>query len=389
MKAIPDNISKIISKFLVGVLNKEERAVLSKWLENPDNEKQFYEIVDVEVFLERLKYYQDSNFDSEKAYKKVVRRYSLYREWIPYAAAVLIPLAVAFWTQSDNWQETPKTIELASKTEIQSQPQMPILITDDGEYALGESDTTFVIGGTELVSNHDLLSYNKGNKANETKEGKLIYNTIRTPKGVKYNVVLSDGTEVWLNSETEFRYPVNFSGENREVFVKGEAYFDVTKDKNMPFLVSFEDRQVRVLGTKFNVKSYNNEKHDLVTLVEGSIILADKNDEIKLVPDQQAVIDNTGKTFKIRNVDGDLYTAWKDNVYLYRNETLQTIVNDIERDFDIKVSYQDQEMRNEEFSLKISREISFEDIFSAIEKTNEVDIEIENNNVIIRKAMRL
>lgn len=384
MKDSSNNISKIISKYLMGELNEKEQDTLDRWLENPDNAKQFHQMTAVDTVLERMEQYDKNRFDADKAYAKVIRGMHSNRRWLSYAAAILLPLAIAVGIYIGSSQEQPSVVVAQSGTQ-QVQPKAPILITDEGEYALGEADTTFTIGNTQLVSDQNQLSYQKESDQPQAEAEKLVYNTIKTPKGVKYRVVLGDGTTVWLNSETELRYPVNFSSANREVFVKGEAYFDVAKEANKPFLVHFDDRQIRVLGTKFNVESYQGEQNDWVTLEEGAIQLTAENKELKLSPNKQAVIDNARGSLEMKTVDASVYSAWKDQVYLYKGATLRTIINDFERDFDIHVSCEEEAVLQEKFSLKISSRLSFEAIFSALEKTNELEIEIENNHVIIRK----
>jgi ferric-dicitrate binding protein FerR (iron transport regulator) len=379
MELTPDHISQLISKFLTGKLSKEEKATLDKWLEDPYNEMQFYKIIDAGAFLDKMEQYK--KFDSVKAFQKVNRKHRSYKKWIGYAAVIVLPLAIAMGILSKNWQEAQQY----DNTLVSADPESKdvVLSTGEGLYTLGKSDTTISINNMRLQSDREQLSYQDGG---DTADKKLVYNTLQTPKGLKYKVILSDGTEVWLNSETKFRYPVDFIAANREVFIEeGEAYFDVAKNKNKPFVVNFDGRRVQVLGTQFNVKSYKEEEYDLITLVEGSIELISDNNKVELVPNQQAVINNANQALQLKTVEGSLYTAWKDNVYLYKNQPLQTIVSDLERDFNFRVFYQNPEMKQEKFSLKISRKLPFEAIFSAIEKTHEVDIEIKNNNVIIRK----
>lgn len=380
MELTPDHISLLITKFLTGELSKEEKATLDKWLEDPYNEMQFYKIIDAGAFLDKMEQYK--KFDSAKAFQKVNRKHRSYKKWIGYAAVIVLPLAIAMGILSKNWQEAQQY----NRTLVSADPESKevVLSTGEGLYTLGKSDTTISINNMRLESDREQLSYQDRGEAVE--KASLVYNTLQTPKGLKYKVILSDGTEVWLNSETKFRYPVDFIAANREVFIEeGEAYFDVVKNKDKPFVVNFDGRRVQVLGTQFNVKSYKEEQYDLITLVEGSIELISDDNKVELVPNQQAVINNSSQALRLKTVEGSLYTAWKDNVYLYKNQPLQTIVSDLERDFNFRVFYQNPEMKQEKFSLKISRKLPFEAIFSAIEKTHEVDIEIKNNNVIIRK----
>ena len=381
MELHPEHISQLITKYLTGKLTNKEEELLNTWLEDPYNELQFNKIVDPNSFLTKVDQYK--KYDSSKAYKSVIRKQAKpYKTWLSYAAVIVLPIGIALGFLSKSIWDAPQSNNFIANTEIASTEVL--LSTQEGSYTLGKSDTTLSIGNMHLQTDKEQLSYNTASTS--VKEEKLVYNVLQTPKGVKYKVVLSDGTSVWLNSETKFRYPINFITNKREVFVEeGEAFFDVTSNKDKPFVVNFNDKKIEVLGTEFNVKAYSDEDYDLVTLVEGSIKLKGEHSDIELIPNQQAIINHSNNDMQVKVVEGALYAAWKDNVYLYKDQPLNTIIRDLERDFDIRVFYQNQDLKNEKFSLKISRKLSFEAIFSAIEKTHEIDINIKDNNVIIKK----
>ena len=381
MELEPKHISELITKHLIGKLSVEEKRTLDSWLEEPYNRLQFDKITDAESFLNKFEKYE--KYDTKKIWNKFEKsKRKSIRVWLAYAAVTLIPLCIgALILEMSSFKKSENYL-LSLNKEISSDEIM--LSTNNGSYVLGKSDTTLLIDNINVETGLEQLSYSSKKKSDLPQ--KLVYNTLQTPKGVKYKVVLSDGTEVWLNSETKFRYPVEFVANNREVFVEeGEAFFDVSTNKKKPFVVNFNDKKIQVLGTEFNLKSYNNEEVDLITLLEGSIKLLTENNNIELLPNQQAVVRKANDKMQIKSVEGSFYTAWKDNVYLYKNQPLSTIVSDLERDFDIRVFYKSQNLKNEKFSLKISRKIPFEAIFSAIEKTHEVDIEIKKNTIIISK----
>ena len=380
MELQPEHISQLISKHLTGKLSKDEKALLKSWLADPYNELQFNKIIDANSFLDKVEKYK--KYDSTKAFKKVFNtKRKPVKVWIAYAAAIVLPIVAAVGLLFNTWNKSYNGNILVSN-DISTEEV--VLSTASGAYIIGKKDTTFNIADIQIQSNEEQLSYQVGSAT--AKQVELEYNSLQTPKGLKYKLILSDGTAVWLNSETKFKYPVNFITETREVFVEeGEAFFEVAKNKEKPFIVNFNEKKIRVLGTEFNVKAYKSEDFDLVTLVEGSIRLISEHNNVELIPNQQAIIAHSNNNMQIKTVEGNLFTAWKDNIYLYKNQPLNTIVRDLERDFDIKVFYQNQDLKHKKFSLKISRKLSYESIFSAIEKTHEVDIEINNNNIIIRK----
>ncbi|AZI24145.1 FecR family protein [Pedobacter sp. G11] len=198
----------------------------------------------------------------------------------------------------------------------------------------------------ELDQNHDEikiensgLSYSDGIKIknNPTVE----YQTISTSKGGEYKIVLSDGTKVWLNAATVLQYPTSFGEkiERRVKLVSGEAYFEVAKDKNHPFIVSSKNQNLTVLGTHFNINTYNNEVS--TTLLEGSVKLNSKDDvaSITLKPGERSIADGT--SFRRTDVDLDLTLAWRNCKIKFRDADLKSILNEAERWYDIKVEYED------------------------------------------------
>ena len=152
------------------------------------------------------------------------------------------------------------------------------------------------------------------------------YNRLITPRGGEYAVVLADGTKVWLNAESELHYPVHFPEHEREVHLKGEAYFSVSKQAGKPFVVCVGDSRITVLGTEFNVRNYQDEVV-ATTLVKGAVRIHDAGRECDLTPGQQAVIEADG--IRVREVDTDLYTAWKDGYFIYREKTLEDIMKEL------------------------------------------------------------
>jgi ferric-dicitrate binding protein FerR (iron transport regulator) len=186
-----------------------------------------------------------------------------------------------------------------------------------------------------------------------------------------------------LNADTKFRYPIAFVGDKREVFIEnGEVFFDVVENKKKPFIVNFNHHQVTVLGTQFNVKSYEENNADLVTLAQGSIQI--DNSSVKLVPNQQAVIDRSNSRIKINTVDAHIFSAWKNKHFLYKQDKLENIMNDLSRFYNIKVFYRNEKIKEEMFSLRLSQEDSFETILENFELTGKVEFEINKNNIIIQ-----
>lgn len=210
--------------------------------------------------------------------------------------------------------------------------------------------------------------------------------TITTPKGGEYHIILSDGTEVWLNAASTLKYPITFSAFGyRAVELKGgEAYFQVAKDRNRPFVVTSAGQQVLVLGTHFNINTYNIEAIK-TTLTEGAVRVSGKDaakDTRTLVPGQQAV--NNGKSIKVNTVDTDIELAWKKGKIQFARADLITVMGMISRWYDVEVSYQ-YYPADGKFTGSVSRSTSISEVLDLLESTGEASFKIEGRRVLIMK----
>ncbi|QEH41912.1 FecR family protein [Chitinophaga sp. XS-30] len=189
-------------------------------------------------------------------------------------------------------------------------------------------------GGTQVVLNNGQLLYDAD--AAES----VSYNTIRTPRGRKFMLVLPDETKVWLNAASSIRYPTAFTGNERSVQITGEAYFEVAKNKARPFSVNVNDQvRIVVLGTHFNIKAYDNEASANTTLLEGAVMIASGGKEQRIKPGQQARVSN-GAIHVMNDVDMQQVTAWKDGYFNFNGASLQDVMRQLERWYDIDVHYQ-------------------------------------------------
>jgi transmembrane sensor len=217
------------------------------------------------------------------------------------------------------------------------------------------------------------------NKAQLSKQ----FNQLETSRGEQYQVVLPDGSHVWLNAASSLRYPVAFSGKERVVELMGEAYFEVAHNKAMPFKVKTRQQEVEVLGTHFNVSAYNDEKITATTLMEGSVkvtsVADHKNTIIK--PGQQSTIDSQG--MQVREVDTDEALAWKNGYFLFNNENLGSIMRKISRWYNVEVVYQNDAVKSMVFSGTVSKYKNVSQVIRTLELTNEVHFKIDNNRIIV------
>lgn len=215
----------------------------------------------------------------------------------------------------------------------------------------------------------------------------LSYHTLRTPRGGEYRLVLSDGTIVWLNAESELRYPTDFRGNKREVVLIGEAYFCVSPDKQKPFIVETRGVRTRVYGTEFNVKSYSGTSVD-VTLVKGSVAVekAGIAHEYRLQPGDNAHF--AGSEPEIAKVNLQKYVAWKEGYFYYENERLETIVDELKRWYDFEVIYVGDQVKSLRFELWSDRNSDISVVANLLMQTNKVGVYVEGKKVTILESKR-
>lgn len=268
-----------------------------------------------------------------------------------------------------------------------------ILELSDGRQVLLEKDSSFTLTssvGTEIVSSGTSLNYNpvKTEKEEEQQQEKKaiqeeIYNNLKIPRGGEYSITLSDGTRVYLNAESEFRYPENFLGAERKVYLKGEAYFEVKHLSDKPFVVDVSGVETTVLGTSFNTRSYPEEETIMTTLVSGKLNVANQTNAVILHPGQQAVVQNTDQEISVMEVNTEKYTAWHYGKLIYDNEPLDKILRELSRWYDFELFYEDQGAKQLPFSCNLERYDNLSELLTVLEKTRKIKFSIHKESVVV------
>jgi ferric-dicitrate binding protein FerR (iron transport regulator) len=252
-------------------------------------------------------------------------------------------------------------------------------------------------GKTIILDNaqNGTLAKQGNTTVNKTADGKLVYNlsniadtnavpsinTINTPRGGEYQVILPDGTKVWLNAASSLRFPTRFTGNSRDVEITGEAYFEVTKNKLMPFRVKTSRASIEVLGTHFNVMAYDDETLMKTTLLEGSVNIKSGSATYKLTPGQQAQINATGNTRVTSDIDVDDEVAWKNGIFQFRDAAIDVILRQASRWYDVNVTYKGK-VPPREFTGRLSRNVKASALLNMIKYTG-IDLHIEGKNIIV------
>jgi transmembrane sensor len=212
---------------------------------------------------------------------------------------------------------------------------------------------------------------------------KVLYNTIITPKGGQYQLVLADGTQVWLNAASSLRFPTSFVQKERRVVVSGEAYFEVAKNKERPFVVSVNNAEVQVLGTHFNVMAYKEEGIVKTTLLEGSVRFASENNIRVLKPGQQSQLLNDGQVKVLSGVDINEVMAWKNGIFHFQNADITTVMRQVSRWYDVDVVYQTKQEIKDLFVGETPRSSKLSDVLKILELTGHVKFRIQGKKIIV------
>ncbi|WP_426588623.1 FecR family protein [Mucilaginibacter sp. R-33] len=221
--------------------------------------------------------------------------------------------------------------------------------------------------------------------AEQPHEGVPRINTITTPRGGQYEVILGDGTSVKLNAASYIRFPEFFSGATREIELNGEAYFEVAKDKAHPFIVKANGTQVQVFGTHFNINAYSDNPDITTTLLEGSVKMSKGTAAIMLLPGQQGTVNQNGSSIKVQKADVEANMAWINGFFIFHDQSIVNIMKQVSRWYDVDIEYQDTQVQENEFGGTISKYKDIKELLDNIKLTGSIHYKIEGRRVIIMK----
>jgi transmembrane sensor len=230
-----------------------------------------------------------------------------------------------------------------------------------------------------------IRKYNTGSIAYASNNSSLpanATNTITVPAGGNYNVILPDGTSVWLNSVSSLTYPVNFKGKTRSVSLQGEAYFEVTKNPDKPFVVQVNAMRVTVLGTHFNVNAYQEHHGIQTSLLEGSVRLSQASEKVTLVPGEQGTVDRESSNMNVAKVNMNKVVGWKNGYFMFQDDNIKDIMEQIARWYDVDVEYRG-DLHNKLFGGIYSRNKDIKELLKGLELTGLVHFKIEGRRIIV------
>ena len=349
-------LARIIAASLRGKANDEEQRTLREWLSVSTRNEKIYDGFKDGKRLEQ-KIVESRQINWEKDYQQFItkrqrtRKNRRMKTIIRYAAILTLPIVAAsiFLLQKNDRQAIVSISEVIKPGEHKA-----VLITGGGDrITLSDSTLSPIQEQNGMIVNvmNNKVFYTLPEDSLCTQESP-IFNTLQIPRGGEYFLTLADGTEVWLNAETEIRYPVQFTGNKRVVYLDGEAYFTVAPDKKKPFTVVSTHASVSVLGTQFNFRAYPDEQDVQTTLVSGSVIMQSEKykQQVKLVPGEQGVLEKRSANLTKLEVNTYLYTAWKDGRFAFRDARLEDLFNILARWYDLSVFYQSPEAKDIRFT---------------------------------------
>lgn len=376
------NIEEIIIKRLSEEhLSEEESAFFDKWYQNSSNREYYNDLLKIRsgIIASQVK----ERIDKRKAWNQVrpARKISLIRTLLKFAAIMILPLSLGvFLLIRENKQEKVVYAEVP----VQPGRKQAVLTLSSGQQVMLADTIVHVNEKGMVISNFPdkELVYKI---MNDTMKTETIYNTVTVPRGGEYKLVLADGTIVWLNSDSHIRYPVTFSGNTRQVELEGEAYFEVAKDVEKPFIVRMNEYNVRVTGTQFNVRNYSNESL-ATTLVEGGVQIERKGKVDRLRPGQQAVLENNEIRIRVVNVEEQV--AWRHGAFGFTQCRLENIMEELARWYDVDVFYMNQQVKDYHFSAWFKRSSSINEVINILEKTKKISLDLKGRILTVKDISR-
>lgn len=378
-------IARLIARYLSDEIGEEEQAELTRWRdESPENERLFQEICKEENIKQNMQKRQ--TFHAEDGWEGVQRKIQRHRfrhrilNICKYAAIFIFPVAIATVAIYKSGNE-PQPL---SQVEEQIVPggKKAVLILDNGE-AIDLKSTSGVElkekDGTVIQVDSTVLNYQQ---APARTSEKLAYNKVNVPRGGEYQLMLSYGSKVQLNSMSSIRFPVQFAQDCRLVELEGEAYFEVSKT-GQPFIVQTKGMKIEVLGTTFNISAYANEEYQ-TTLVSGSVKVQTENGSNRILkPSEQACITPGSNQINVRNVDTAFYTSWIHGKINFKDQRLDDIMKTLARWYDMDVVYENEATKELRFGCYVNRYNEITPLVKLLEQTGRVTVTVEGKTIKI------
>lgn len=384
-----------IEHYLAGTASDAEKKIVNEWYHS-FNDEEVEVASDISSLRDQIKARIHSRVQQNIRNQKRTAPVMPLRTKRVAAAAILAAVTATGTYLALSKPHANSTVSSASdrpaKTNIQPGGNNAVLTLADGSQIVLDSAQN---GTLRLQGNTRVIKLDNGQLAYKTNTSTPIsaisYNTISTPRGGQYKIVLADGTEVWLNSASSLKFPTAFAGEGREVFLSGEGYFEVKgiraqNNRKIPFIVSVsssgtaKDMKVKVLGTKFNIMAYGDEEAVKTTLIEGAVSAANSADSILIRPGQQAAVKSADAKFSVTDADIKEALAWKNGEFRFKEMNIKSIMRQLARWYNVDVGYRG-DLANVELSGVIAKKENILQLLDVLETTGKVHFQVSGNRI--------
>ncbi|MET1055794.1 MAG: FecR domain-containing protein [Pedobacter sp.] len=377
---------RLVKSYLDGTATPKQASTVEQYFDLFSTEPDILDTVDkteVREIHDRLKSAIDARIDQEDKFHTVVPW-----KYLSVAASILLAATIGIYFYASRHSEVKQFSKPAMVADIAPGGNKAILTLSNGtKISLSDARSGKIANqnGTSIVkTNEGHLVYQSSASANTA----AAYNSVETPKGGQYQLVLEDGTKVWLNAASALKYPLAFDGKERKVELNGEAYFEVAHNKSKPFRVVTNHQVVEVLGTHFDINSYTDEPATKTSLLEGSVRVTSFGSNAKMVirPGQQAVVSTSHplSAITVKNIDIDEAVAWKNGYFMFDEESLESILRKIARWYDVDIQYKGLDAKNKLFfSGTLSRYSNVSKVLKKLELTESVHFKIEGRTILV------
>lgn len=391
-----DEIQELLDKYLNDQMTKSELVRFRKLIRDSSNNTELTSVI--EAVLQQQRYKDSSVIGGDELFAQLMQKaqanvvpvtpvhriHFLKTAWFRYAAAIILIFGTGAYLYINNQKKETVVAEKNNSVPLQNDvlpgSNRALLTLSDGRSIVLDSAANGQLAmqsGSRVVKKDGQIIYDPEDISSKN----VVYNTMSTPRGGQYKLTLPDGTKVWLNAATSITFPIAFIGKERRVRITGEVYFEVTKNAQQPFVVDVDGKSlVEVLGTSFNINSYQDESEIKTTLIEGSVKVTNQNQNTVIAPGQQAIV-SLNKELRIANPNIDQVIAWKDGKFNFNNADLYTVMRQLGRWYDIQVKYEGN-ISNEIFQGELTRDLTLYQVLKILGKM-EIKFRLEGKTLIV------
>lgn len=338
----------------------------------------------------REKIPEREQYDYEEAFRKLKRHKRnrrLFRLSVATGVAACFIATIGLNVFLQRKSADPDIVRVENKiSPVPGTREVTLTLADGSQVNLGQDSRILNQNEITIAVDSGKINYNTPNLPSSSVPDSTLYHMLDIPRGGEYRVILADGTIVWLNADSQLKYPIVFTGDKREVFLRGEAYFEVVENKQKPFIVSTERGNISVYGTAFNVKQYPEEKQIEVTLVMGKVGFTPPDmPEVSLSPGHQLIYAGVGTKPWVSPVNVENYIGWKENLLCFEDKSLEDIMRILSRWYDVNIDFESPDLKKLVFSGNLNKYGDIQSFLRLFEISMPIVFEARGENILVRK----